>query len=116
MGQLHLRLEVADRAEPADDEVRVARMAEVDREPVEALDDDPLAAQADTVECVTDRRHAFGRREQRRLPWVRKDGDDHPIEHHARAPKDVEVTVGDGVERAGIDRDAHRSSSSEPAR
>ena len=43
--------------------------------------------------------------EQRRLPRVGEDGHDHAVED-VRGPRDdVEVAVGDRIERAGIDRD-----------
>ena len=49
-------------------------------------------------------------RQQRRLAGVGEDADDHRVED-ARGPlDDVEVAVGDRVERAGVDRDAHASS------
>ena len=50
--------------------------------------------------------------QQRRLARVGEDGDDDPVEDVRGAPDDVEVAVGDRVERARVDRDLHASPAS----
>jgi len=42
VSELHLGLEVADRAETADDDGGADPVAEVDGQPIEGVDDDPL--------------------------------------------------------------------------
>ena len=48
--------------------------------------------------------------EQRRLARVREDADDDRVEDDRGAADDVEVAVGDRVERARVDRDGSSSS------
>jgi hypothetical protein len=45
--------------------------------------------------------------EQRLLVLVDEDAHDDPVENLRAAPDDVEVAVGDRIERSGIDRFRH---------
>ena len=110
MGQLHLDLEVADRAQAADDGVGAARPAEVDGQAVERGDLDRVGRRPLGRERLADDPDPRLDRQQRRLPRVGEDGHDHALED-GRGPADhVEVAVGDRVERTRIDRDVHRPS------
>ena len=80
MGELHLGLEVADRAQAADDRAGAAGAAEVDGQAVERLDLDPIRRRAGVGQRVADDRDPRRRREQRRLARVGEDGDDDPVE------------------------------------
>jgi hypothetical protein len=50
---------------------------------------------------------AFFDREERLLIRVYEDADDYLVKQFATALDDIEVTVGDGVKRAGVDRASH---------
>ena len=80
--------------------------AEVDGQAVEGLDLDVVERRADVVgERRADDRDARLDRQQRRLPRVREHADDDGVEDGRGTGHDVEVAVGDRVERARIDRD-----------
>ena len=111
VGELHLGLEVADRAQAADDRAGAAGAAEVDGQAVERLDLDPVRRCAGLGERLADDADARLDVEQRRLARVGQDADDDAVEHGRGALDDVEVAVRDRVERARVDRDGvHRSS------
>ena len=111
MGELHLALEVADGAQAADDRSGATLAAQVDGQAVEGLDIDPVGRCARLRERLADDADPGLDIEQRRLPRVGQDGDDQGVEHVRGTLDDVEMAVGDRVERAGIDRDrVHRSS------
>ena len=81
VGELHLRLEVADRPQAADDRGRAAGTAEVDREAVEGLDLDLVDERPGVgAERLADDRDPRLDRQQRRLPRVGQDADDHGVE------------------------------------
>ena len=61
------------------------------------------------VDRAPDHVDPLRRRQERRLAGIGEDRHDDLVEHQERATEHVEVTVGDGVERAGIQRDLHRS-------
>src|SRR6266550_7866572 len=50
--------------------------------------------------------------EQRRFSFVFEDGDEESIEETRAATDDVEVSVGERVERTGVDCHAHRDDGS----
>ena len=100
MGELHLGLEVADRAQAADDRAGAAGAAQVDGQAVERLDLDPIRRCAGLGERLADDADPGLDVEQRRLPRVGKDRHDERVEHVRGTLDDVEVAVGDRVERA----------------
>ena len=108
--ELHLRVEVADRAQAADDRAGATGAAEVDGQPVERGDLEAFGIDRLGLEDGADDPDAGVHRQERRLAWVGEDRDDEPVEHGARPPDDVDVAVGHRVERAGVDRESHRSS------
>jgi hypothetical protein len=110
VGKLHLDLEVADRAQAADDGGRIARSGELDRQAIERVDVDPLVRYVVRLEGGADDLDALLDRQQGRLLRIGQYGDDDRIEHRGGALDDVEVAVRDRVERAWVDRDAHPSS------
>ena len=113
MGELHLGLEVADCPQAANDELGAAGTAEVDGQPVEGGDFDPIGTgtRAARRKRLTDDVDPHLDRQEGLFARVGEDADDDSLEHAGGAPDHVEVAVRDRVERARVDRDAHRSSS-----
>ena len=108
VGELHLRLEVGHRAQAADHEPGADPMAEVDGQAVERLDVDPVGQlRAGLGQRRPDDLDPIGRSQQRRLARVLEDGDHDPVEDGDGPAQDVEVAVGDRIEGAGVDREAH---------
>jgi hypothetical protein len=106
---LEFEFEVADRAQSADHHQSAHTLAERHREVREVHDVDLPHAFDDGL----DHRHPLFDREQRRLPGIDRDRHDHPVEQAHGAAGEIEMTVGEGVERSGEQRDAlafHRSS------
>ena len=110
VGELHLGLEVADRAQAANDRAGATGLAEVDGQAIEGDDVEPVGSDAVGRERGLDDRDPRIDREQRRLARVGEDAHDHAIEDRQRAADDVEMSVRDRVERAGVDRGRHRTS------
>ena len=112
VGELHLGLEVADGPQAADDRAGAAGAAEVDRQAVERVDLDPAerarrprsrASRMTAIRVSTASSGALRGLARTATMTVSKTA--------AARRDDVEVAVGDRVERAGIDRDrVHRSS------
>ena len=112
MGQLHLGLEVADGAQTADDRGGATGAAEVDREPIEGDDLDCVRRDRGSRERVADQPDPRLDVEERRFPRVCEDATIDAIEDGGGPGHHVDMTVGDRVERAGVDRDRlHQSSS-----
>ena len=101
--QLQLELEVAHGPEATDHEPGPLPASELDGQALERLDRHRAAEIGDTG---LDERHPLGCREKGLLGGVAQDANDEPIEEARRAADDIEMRVGDGVERAGEDRDA----------
>jgi hypothetical protein len=100
---LVLVLEVGDGPDAAEDDVRLLAVDVVHHEAVERVHLDVpegLAHLADHLDALL-----LG--EERLLRRVVGDGDDEALEDADAALDDVEMPVGDGVEAAGIDGDAH---------
>ena len=101
-------------AQAADDEAGAAGPAEVDRQAVEALDlDRGRRDRRHAVSGGADRPRSASRRgSSGALRGLSRTADDDAVEHAAARRDDVEMAVGDRVERARVDRDRlHRSSS-----
>src|SRR4051794_37173695 len=100
---LQLVVEIAHRAQPFDHDRGLLRPAEVDQQAAEGLDPDiavRLRHLAENLDALLDG-------EQARLVLVDQDPDDHLVEEPRGPADDVEVPVGDRVERAGTDRASH---------
>jgi hypothetical protein len=111
VGELHLGLEVADRAQAPDDRAGPTYAAQVDGQTIERLDLDPVKRPARIAEGIADHPDPRLHIQQRSLARVGQHGDDQRVEHVRGTLDDVEVAVRDRVERPGIDRDRlHRSS------
>ena len=97
LGHLQLVVEVGDRAEALDDRLGAVLLGELDEQALEELD--PHVGEV--RDLLGEHLLALLEGEQRRrLLRVADDGHDHVVEV-ARGPlDDVEVTVGDGIERA----------------
>src|SRR5690348_1087594 len=103
LGHLQLVVEVADRAQALDDGRDVALLAEVDEEAVEGLDADVAVLGgdlADQVDPLVDLEQAL-------LGLVDHDRDIDLVIQTGGAGNDVEVSVGDRVERPGTYGAAH---------
>ena len=83
------------------------RVAELDRQPVEGLDLDPVGRRAGFAERRPDDVDPLLDGEERLLSRVGEHADDDPVERSGRAADDVDVAVRDRVEGARVDRDAH---------
>ena len=84
---------------PADDDLRLAPRDVVDEQAVERVHFDVRLFLEDRPRDLD----PLGHREQRRLLRVHQDRDDDPIEQARAARDDVHVTVGQRIERPGID-------------
>ena len=101
---LQLVLEIGNGPKPADDDVSVSIPRIVDEESSKCVDlDAGLIA-----EDFASRGDALLGGEQRGFVHVDQDGDDDPVEEFRSTLDDVDVAVGEGVERPGIDREARR--------
>ena len=96
---LELELEVGNGAKPANDDVRFPARHVIDQEPVESIDFDVRLRLEDLPSDLD----PFVHREQRRLFRVHEHRDDDAIEEPRAARDDVDVPVGERVERPGID-------------
>ena len=111
MGELQLGLEIADRAQATDDRAGAAAAAQLDRQPVERVDLHPVGRNTGATQRLANHSDPSGGVEHGRLAWIGQDGHDQPVEDFGGPFDDIEMAVGDGIERAGIDRDGlHRSS------
>ena len=115
VGELQLSLEVGDRPEAAYDRGGTVRSDGVHGEAVEGRDVGPAGRHACVVESLAQDADAGGSIEERRLPWIPEDRDHDAVEHGQGAPDDIEMAIGDRIERPGVDRDLHASSSTDPA-
>ena len=96
---LELELEVRHRAQPAHDHLRLPPLDVVDQQAVEGVDLDVRQVLEDRARDLDPLVH----REQRRLLGVDQDRDDDAIEQPRAARDDVDVAVGQRIERARID-------------
>src|ERR1041385_1613833 len=100
---LELVLEVRDRAQPANDDLCAGFFCVFNEQPVETLG---LDAVAESFENLADHLQPLVEIEEGAVLFrVARDRDDDPVEDAKRALNQVDVTVGDGIERARIDRD-----------
>src|SRR3954452_18873222 len=100
---LELVVEVADRPQALDDHLDRVGLAEVDDQPVEAVDDDVavlLRRLAEHLGALLEGEHPL-------LRGVHADSDDDLVVQVAGAADDVEVAQGDGVEGPGADGASH---------
>ena len=107
---LHFVVEIAGVAQPADDDAGANLARGGDGERVERGHVEFRASLVgDGTERVHHQAHALVRREQRSLVMMGADGDDEAVDELRRAPRDIDMTVGHGIEAAGIEADAgHR--------
>lgn len=105
---LQLVLVIGDGADAAHDGVSLLLDGVLHQEPLEAIDRQAARARLDAAERVAQNRLPLFDREQRLLLRVDDDGDDDLVEEVAAATDDVEVTVRDGIEGAGIDGTSHK--------
>src|SRR5690606_36324563 len=103
LGHLQLVLVVADGPEPADDDGDVLLLAVVHRQAVERVDADVAVL----LGGLGDHLGPFLDGEQALLVLVDQHGDDHLVVQTGGAADDVEMPVGDGVERSRTDGTAH---------
>src|SRR5207249_4210507 len=95
-------LEVADGAQPTDDDLRPDPARAVHEQPREV---DGRCA-GDATDRGLDHLHALLGREQRRFGGVLRDGDHYLIEQRARAARQIQVAVRERIEAAREQRDA----------
>ena len=96
---LELELEVRHRPQPADDDVGPAARHVVDQQPVEGVHFD-IAVGLEHARAISTR---SSMREQRRLLGVDENRDDDAVEQPRAARDDVDVSVGQRIERARVD-------------
>ena len=102
---LELELEVRHGAKAADDDLRAAPLDVIHEQAFEGVHLDVRQ----TVEDRAGHLHAFGQAEQRRFLRVDEDGDDDPIEQPRTTGNDVDVPVGQRIERSRIHRDSRHT-------
>ena len=100
-GELEFVFEVGDRAQSADDDGSADLLHEFDQQVTEA--DDFYVFQV--AQLAATQRDALLEAEQRLLVRALGDRDHHLVEDPRRARNQIGVTIGHGVECAGIDRD-----------
>jgi len=103
LGHLQLVVEVADGAQALDDDLDPTLLAEVDDEPVEAVDMDVAVAGGD----VTEHLRALLEREKPALARVDTDGDHDLVVQETCPADDVQVTEGHGIEGPRADSPSH---------
>jgi hypothetical protein len=108
VGKLDLGVEVTNRPQPTDDEPGTSRPAEVDGQPLERLDVH-LRSELRAGQGAADELDAVGGRQQRLLARVLEHSNHDSVEHRRGATDDVDMAIGDRVERARIDGDVHAS-------
>src|SRR3954453_2588722 len=104
MSQFELILKIGYGPEPPHNRRRATLPGKFDRQAGKCFDLDCRTI----AECCSGQRHALVGREKRSR-FVRSliDRDNHPVENPSSAGRHIDMTVGDGVEAAWINRGAH---------
>ena len=103
-GQLEFELEIRDRPQAAQDDLAGIGSRAFHQQRIEAQNLDLR----NSPHRLASQRHALLQAEERTLVAILGDRYHHPLEHARRPADQIDVAIGNGVERAGIDGgDAH---------